>query len=30
MTHIKSMIVLMLIAPVTAVVCWAVWVYLIQ
>jgi hypothetical protein len=29
MTHIKSMIVLMLVAPVTAAVCWAIWVYLV-
>lgn len=30
MTHIKSMILLMTIAPVTALLCWAVWAYLIQ
>jgi hypothetical protein len=30
MTHIKNMLLLMLIAPVTAVACWAIWVYLIQ
>ena len=30
MTHIKSMLVLMLVAPVTAIACWAIWVYLVQ
>ncbi len=28
MTHMKSMIILMMIAPVTALVCWAMWTYL--
>ena len=29
MTHIKNMIILMAIAPLTALLCWAVWVWMV-
>jgi hypothetical protein len=29
MTHIKSMILLMAIAPLTALLCWALWVWMV-
>jgi len=30
MTHIRNMLILMTIAPATALVCWAIWAYLMQ
>jgi len=29
MTHIKSMMVVMAIAPATALVCWAIWTWML-
>jgi len=29
MTHIKNMMILMAIAPLTALLCWAIWVWIV-